>query len=60
MMNLPGEAITVTSQTRFYEAPLVDGDYEIRFVLTDFLGLVTYSAPFLVSIDGDAYDVDLG
>ena len=59
MMNLPGDAITVTPQTSFYEAPLGDGEYEIRFIMEDFQGNITCSAPFVITINGEAYDMDL-
>ncbi len=55
MSNLPGEAITVTPQTSFFRAPLHDGEYEIRFILEDFQRNLTYSAPFVVTVTGDAY-----
>ncbi|HHX92099.1 MAG TPA: hypothetical protein GX688_00510 [Clostridiales bacterium] len=51
-MNVPGESFTVSPQTSFYRAPLPDGTYWLRFVMTDLSGYVSYSQPAVAAIAG--------
>jgi hypothetical protein len=51
-MNVPGESFTVSQQTSFYRAPLPDGTYWLRFVMTDLSGYVSYSQPAVAAIAG--------
>lgn len=51
-MNVPGESFTVSQQTSFYRAPLPDGTYWLRFVMTDLSGYISYSQPAVAAIAG--------